>query len=79
MNKKITYTGIEKFLIRCKWNPKNPGTLKIISDVGNPDYYENRAKEFISEASKIKDKEEYDKNIINAVRLLVLARETRNG
>lgn len=84
MNKKITYNGIEKFLIRCKFNPKNHGSLKIISDVGNPLYYEQRAVEFIQEASNLmnseyRDLEEYDISIIKAIQLLVLARETRNN
>lgn len=81
MNKKITYNGIEKFLIRCKFNPKSLGSLKVISDVGNSLYYEQRAIEFIQEASNFMncDLEEYDISIIKAIQLLVLARETRNN
>ncbi len=75
---KITYTDIRSFLNRCVFNPKKIGPLSIIADVGNPDYFELRACEFIKESQHntihLRD---YDDKIIKAIQLLCLARETR--
>lgn len=48
--------------------------MKIIADIGNPDYFERRAIECIYEAKN----HDYDDNIRAAIQLLVLARETRD-
>lgn len=86
---KPKYTQICEFLRRCFFNPNKPGPLSIIADIGNPNYYEMRAIEFIKEAPECYIKEqtiaaqtklamqEYDDKIIKAIKLLVLARETR--
>lgn len=78
---KITYTQIKSFLNKCVFNPKKPGPLSIIADIGNANYYENRAIEFIKEAQFIDcmtpdNMLYYDDKIIKAIQLLVLARES---
>ncbi len=78
---KITYTSIKSFLNKCVFNPKKPGPLSIISDIGNPDYYERRATEYIKEAGILETRLRsnlpyYDDKIIKAIQLLCLARET---
>jgi hypothetical protein len=73
-----TYTSITKFLRRCFFNPRKAGFLTIIADVGNPQYYENRAIEFIREAQlHYVSEAEYDSFIVKAIQLLALAHETR--
>ncbi len=79
---KITYTQIKAFLNRCVWNPRIPGPLKIISEIDNAEYYEQRAIEFIKEANCLNTINDltlanYDDKIIKAVQLLALAREVR--
>lgn len=46
----ITKTKITQILNSCKFNPRISGPLKIIADVGNVDYYCNRAIEFIEQS-----------------------------
>jgi len=86
---KPKYTNICAFLRKCFFNPNKLGPLKIISDIGNADYYEQRAIEFIKEAPLCHGKatisqtfkealENYDDKIIKAIQLLSLARETRH-
>ncbi len=67
----ITKTKITQILNACKFNPRIPGPLKIISDVGNPDYYKNRAIEFI-EQSKLEGCGERE-CLERAISLLALA------
>lgn len=79
---KITYTDIKKFLNQCVFNPNKLGPLSIIADVGNADYYEIRACEFIKEAKDyvptiFRGPYDYDDKIIKAIQLLCLAREIR--
>jgi hypothetical protein len=74
--KPISLTRVRKFLQLVQFNPNLPGPIKIISDVNNPDYFENRAIEFIREA-EFDYRQNYDEKIIYAIRLLILARETR--
>jgi hypothetical protein len=79
-----TYKNICAFLAKCRFNPRNPGPLSIIADTNNPNYYELRVIELIKEinlnGSFNNDPvwfEKYETNIIKAIQLLVLARETR--
>jgi hypothetical protein len=86
---KPSHTDVCNFLRKCFFNPRKLGPLTIISDIGNSEYYEMRAVEFIKEApwnmidgSTVKDTminhlEKYDDKIIKAIQLLVLARQTR--
>jgi hypothetical protein len=91
---KITYTSISRFIKSCIFNPRLNGPLKIISEIDNPDYYENRAIEFIREAQQhlriqeemkkldsnfIIDLKQYDDIIIKTIQLLALSRETRHN
>jgi len=71
---KVSKTQIVKILNDCKFNPRKPGPLKVIADVGNTDYYCRRAIEFIKDAKQEElhpgDKENY---LTNAIALLALA------
>ena len=64
-----TKSLISKILNTCKFNPRVPGPLRIISDVGNTDYYMNRAIEFIEGA---KHENQRDR-LLSAIALLALA------
>lgn len=78
----ITYTHIKTFLTKCCFNPRSAGPLAIISDINNPNYYEQRAVEFIREAAKsVEDDtlDRYDDMIIKAIRLLALANLSRHN
>ncbi len=85
--KKLTFRQVQKALSNCVFHPNEPGPLKIIIDVNNPDFYELRAIESIWEARQIKDNlldnpkllEQYNNTIITAIQLLILAKETRNN
>jgi len=86
---KPSYTDISAFLRKCFFNPRKPGPLNIISDIGNAEYYEMRAIEYVKEAPLCYCKatipqtfeealESYDDKIIKAIQLLSLARQTRH-
>ncbi len=66
----ITKTKITQILNACKFNPRIPGPLKIIADVGNNEYYKSRAIEFITGANGIADDKE---DLEYAISLLALA------
>lgn len=53
MKKHPTKTQITRILNECKFNPKTPGTLKIIADVGSIEYYQTRAIELIAMCDKV--------------------------
>lgn len=58
------------------FNPKTPGTMKIIADMEDSHYYEKRAIELIAESAvcrAVANDSEYHKNIIKAIQLLALA------
>ena len=65
----ITKTKITQILNACKFNPRIPGPLKIIADVGNTAYYKNRAIEFIEQSKLSGEKECLER----AISLLALA------
>jgi hypothetical protein len=72
---KPSYTSINNFLKSCVWNPKLPGPLNIISDIGNANYYETRAIEYIKEINEVN----FNDNITKAIQLLALSHETRKN
>jgi len=41
-------TQIRDILRSCQFNPKKPGPMKVIAEVGNPQYYRLRAIELLS-------------------------------
>ena len=57
-------TQVKKVLRECAFDPNAHGPLRIISDVGNVDYYIKRAKEELSQETP---------DLQFAIRLLVLA------
>lgn len=63
---KVSKTQITKILNDCKFNPRVPGPLKVIADVGNTDYYCRRAIEFIKCSTS-------NDGMKNAIALLALA------
>lgn len=71
--KKITVKQIRSFLSTCKFNPNEPGPLKIILETNNPNYYEMRAIEFIREARASFNLKDYEEKIQKAIQLLILA------
>ena len=46
----VTLTMIRQSLKSCQFNPKTPGPMKVIADIGNKDYYLVRALECITAA-----------------------------
>lgn len=48
----VTLTKIRKVLRDAAVNPRKPGPIRIIADVGNPDYYDNRAIEAIKSGDR---------------------------
>ena len=63
------------------FNPTEPGPMKILVEMDNPEYYELRAVEMIREAQELrknspltaKTLELYDEKLILAIRLIILA------
>ncbi len=76
--KNITIKKIKQVLNSCAFNPKQPlGTLKVILESGNQDYYIQRAKEFLHEAQNFVistnlDRSQFQDKIKNAISLLAL-------
>lgn len=62
-------TRIKQILRDCAFDPRRPGPLAIITEVGTRDYYECRAIELIREAQLGNHKESLQK----AIALLALA------
>jgi hypothetical protein len=46
----MNFRAIQKILSDCAFHPNKPGPMKVIVDVGSPDYYLNRAVEMIRES-----------------------------
>lgn len=57
-------TQIRKILRELAFDPRKPGHLKPIAEVGNPEYYRKRAIEFLMNGKK--------RDIENAITLLSL-------
>lgn len=47
---KITKRILHKVLLNALFNPKDPGTMRVVLDVGNKEYYMTRAIEAIKNA-----------------------------
>jgi len=77
-NYNVSLTKIRALLKEIPWNPKTPGPMSIISDVGSAEFYEHRAIEEIRAASvsrtSIEDGARYWSHICKAIQLLLLAR-----
>lgn len=83
-NSPISLTAIRNLLKQAVFNPRKPGPMAIISDVGSVEFYEHRAIEEIHEAQSIRnimvtdsiadDTEQYHQHINKAIQLLLLAR-----
>jgi hypothetical protein len=46
----MNFRAIQRLLSSCAFNPNEPGPMKVIVDVGDPNYYLNRAVEMIRES-----------------------------
>jgi len=44
---KITTTSIKRIFQSCLFSPRKPGPMRIIMDVGDPLYYQNRVCEIL--------------------------------
>ena len=84
---KISLTAIRTLLKEIPFNPRKPGPMAIISDVGSPEFYELRAIEEIHNARSIRQNMDtdpsggdgfrlgcYHQHINKAIQLLLLAR-----
>jgi hypothetical protein len=49
--KRVNKTQLQRILRESVFDPNEPGPLKVISDVGNVDYYRNRSIELISDGN----------------------------
>lgn len=73
----MTKTKITKILNDCKFNPRKPGPLKVVADVGDTDYYIKRAIEILtSEANTLGKDKEYMKRAISLIALAIANEET---
>lgn len=81
----ITYTNLKKILLESLFDPRKPiGTIKIIMEVNDPNYYEMRAIEMIGEAKSILHTpfgsiNDYNERITKAISLLGLAKLIRHN
>lgn len=57
---------LRKILSDCAFSPTEPGPFKVISDVGDPEYYLKRAREELSYTHQ-------DADLVFAIRCLTLA------
>ena len=82
-NSPISLTKIRNLLKEIPWNPKTPGPMAIISDVGSVEFYEHRAIEEIRAAQVLRNEyltervgedDVYHQHINKAIQLLLLAR-----
>lgn len=77
----ITLTNVRKVLKAAIFNPRKPGPMKIVSEVGSREYYELRAIEEIHAARVLRSEPEvtfvtprcYQQHINKALQLLALA------
>lgn len=65
---KVTKTRLSKILRNCIWNPRDPGPMRPIVDVGGTEYYARRAIECINRG-------QYEM----AIKLLALAEASLDG
>lgn len=76
-SKQPSKTELRRHLRDCLFDPRKPGPMQVIADTGNTEYYENRAKECISQYAETP--EEKARNLQMAVGLLLLSLAKRNG
>ena len=62
-------TTIGKIFSSLKFNPRNDESWRILSDVGNPEYYIRKVREELAK----QDKRSARPNLESCIRLLVLA------
>jgi len=67
---------IQKELYDCRFDPKGVGPMKIIVDINDPNYWENRAIELIKMSKETSD---YQSMITKAIQLLILAKISRKN
>ena len=46
----VNITNVRKLLKKVVFNPNSPGPLQVVSQTGNPSYFETRALEYVEEA-----------------------------
>ena len=71
--KKVSFTAVTKILTRCKFNPREAGTMRVLADMENQQYYMSRAIEQIHDAQANFEKGPMTSGLIKAIQLLVLA------
>lgn len=70
-------TQIRRILRECQYNPRQPGTMKIVADNGDINYYMTRAIEAIQTS---RAQNNFTGGLRQAIQLLVLAlAELENG
>ena len=75
----LSLTKIRKALKSVAFNPRVPGPMKVIADVGDCSYFEKRAIEEISYCVSIRlhnDEQKYRENIDMAIRMFILVKVT---
>ena len=72
MNKRQIATALREAV----FTPGKPGPLKIISDVGNPDYYIKRSIEFLARSLESPTQEQKTYYLNMALSLIALAKVT---
>jgi hypothetical protein len=73
---KPSLTRVRKLLKEAAFNPRKPGKMQIVADVGSATYYETRAQILITEAkaARLGGMEKiYKELMLDALRLLTLA------
>lgn len=76
-SKQPSKTELRRHLRDCLFDPRKPGPMQVIADTGNEEYYENRAKECVSQFAETSH--EKSDNIRMAIGLLLLSLAKRNG
>lgn len=51
-------TAIKKILSECVFDPRKTGPMKVITDVGHPNYYVTRAQEALANVPGTQSKQE---------------------
>ena len=68
--KTLSQKSISSILMEAKFNPKEPGPMKVIASMEDPKYYRQRAIEEIADAGL---QQNGRGNLFRAIKLLVLA------
>lgn len=70
--KKPTVTDIRRMMRELSYDPRKPGPIQAILDVGNQEYYIRRSAEMLTEVVKA-NKDSQIRNIENSITLLSVA------